>query len=507
MACKVTITSVTPTGPPLTAVDVTGTATVPDCTTVEVILECGGEPGPKLTGVPVDGAGNWVAHFTSNDLKTTPCRCGGSYVVTAVCEQSAQCEKGITQGEFDCEGLCPTAATLSAAVGDCTPDGYRNVTFDVALTPGTGTPLITRLDYGDGQNDGGHVWPAGQTTYTPPPTHPYVPGQQYTATLSVIYPTGCSVLATVPVGPLELCPCPDLQLPQPSVSGCAGPGNATATATFTATLTPPGANCMYHWSFGDNTHAVTTTPTTTHSYGTPSSVSASVAVTCGACVMTQGTTLDIPSCTPPPPPPPPPTGEGLSCFVARVLMTIGIILGIVIAALIACHPALWGPLTTFAVVVGVVTAVATFFWAFCDKPCAWALLLAWQVSVGAGAVLLYFSKCCAVAFWLIGLGLVAAGVTLMFVWKSHCNESDCAVVAELSIALVSVILPVLGWVGAIPVLHACVNTLVAAILSLLASVVVVKLARCAAGPAQTPGQSAQSGPPPLRDLRHPGSQI
>ena len=499
MACKVTIISVTPTGPPLTAVDVTGTATVPDCTTVEVILECGGEPGPKLTGVPIDGAGNWVAHFTSNDLKTTPCRCGGSYVVTAVCEQSAQCEKGIAQGEFVCGGPCPTA-TVSVTVGDCTPGGYRNVTFNTTITPGTNpNPIV--------------YWEFAPNTFSPPfgigapPfSYPYAPGQQYTAILHVFAPTGCPDLATVTIGPLADCPCPDLQLSPPSVSGCAGPGNATATATFTATLTPPGANCMYHWSFGDSTNAVTTTPTTTHSYGTPGSVSASVAVTCGACVMTQGTTFDIPSCTPPPPPPPPTKGEVFSCFVARAIMTIGIILGIVIAALIACHPALWGPLSTFAVVVGVVTVVAAFVWAFCDKPCAWALLLAWQVSVGAGAVLLYFNQCCTLAFSLIGLGLVGAGVTLMFVWKSHCNESDCAVVAELSIALVSVILPVLGWVGVIPVLHACVNNVVAGILSALAAAVVLKLAHCAAGPAQTPGQSTQSGPPPM-DLRHPGSQI
>jgi hypothetical protein len=67
MACKVTITSVTATGPPLSAVRVTGTATVPDCATVEVILECGGSPGPKLI-VPVDGAGNWIANFTATDL-------------------------------------------------------------------------------------------------------------------------------------------------------------------------------------------------------------------------------------------------------------------------------------------------------------------------------------------------------------------------------------------------------------------------------------------------------
>lgn len=506
MACQVTITSVTATGPPLT-VDVTGTATVPDCTTVEVILECGGEPGPKLTGVPVDAGGNWVAHFTGASLKGTPCRCGGSYVVTAVCEQSAQCEKGVAQGEFECESLCPTA-TLSATVGDCTPDGYRNVTFDVTLTPGTGTPIITLLDYGDSHNDGGHVWPAAQTTYSPPPTHPYVPGQQYTATLSVIYPTGCPVLATVTVGPLADCPCPNLDLAV-SVSGCADPGqHATATATFTATLTPPGVNCGdYHWSFGDGSNAVTTTPTTTHSYGSPGSIPAAVSVTCGACQMTQGTTVNIPQCTgggggggngg---------NGEGFGCFGARVIMTIAAILAIVATALAICvPPPAAAVLAWIAASLGILAAIAAIFWGiFCPKPCAWALLLAWQVSIGVGFTLLYFTTCCP-QFWLIGLPLIATGIGLMFAWKRRCNMSTCAVLKELSIALSSVILPLLGWLGAIPGLAACINHVVAGILSTLAAAVGVAVLHCI-GPSQTTGGSAQQGPP-LQDLRHPGSQI
>lgn len=499
MACEVTITSVTATGPPLTAV-VSGTATVPDCTSVKVTLECDGEPGPTQT-VQVDPAtGKWTATFVPGDLKGSLCSCGGSYVVTAECVQSPKCEKGVAQGEFDCENLCPTA-TVSAEVGECTPDGYRNVAFNVTLTPGTGQPIITLLDYGDGYNDGGHPWSAGETTYSA--SHTYVPNQAYTATFTAIYPTGCPVLATVAVGPLAACPCPDLEL-SVSVSGCADPG--TATATFTGTLTSPGANCMYNWSFGDGNSEVTTTPTTTHSYGTPGSYPASVAVTCGACEMTQGATVVIPQCQ---------GGsgggggggggEGFGCFAARVIMTIAAILAIVSLSLAACVPQAATVLAGIAAGLGLAAATAGILWGiFCPKPCAWALLLAWQVSVGVGFVLLYFTTCCH-QFWFIGLPLIAAGIALMFVWKRHCNMSTCEVLKELSIALSSVILPLLGWLGVIPALAACINHVVAGILSTLAAAVALAALHCASS-SQTTSGSTQQGTP-LRDLRHPDSQI
>ncbi len=499
MACKVTITSVTASGPPLTTVDVTGTATVPDCTTVEVILECGGSPGPKLTGVPVDAAGNWVAHFTGADLKGTPCACGRSYVVTAVCEQSPQCEKGVAQGEFDCEGRCPTA-TVSVAVGDCTPDGHRNVTLTATITPGTDPVIVTQWEVEPG------VFAAASPSLSYSVTHPYVPGQPFSAILHVVLPTGCPDLATVAVGPLAECPCPNLDLSVDSVSGCADPGHATAMATFTATLTPPGVNCgPYHWTFGDGGTDVTVAPTTTHPYAAPGSFSASVAVACGACLMTQAATVNIPQC---------PdggnghdgNGEGFGCFGARVIMTVAAILAIVSAALALClPPPAAAVLAWIAGGLGFVAALAGILWGiFCPKPCAWALLLAWQVSIGVGFVLLYFTVCCP-AFWFIGLALIAAGIGLMITWKRHCNVSTCAVLKELSIALSSVILPLLGWLGVIPALGACGNNYVRAFLSTLAAAVAVAALHCISS-SQMRGESTQPVPP-LTDLRHPSSGI
>jgi hypothetical protein len=493
MPCTVTISSVTATGPPLTAVDVAGTATVPDCTTVRVVLECGGSPGPKLI-VPVDVAGNWVAHFAASTLKGSPCACGRSYVVTATCEQSPECDKAVATGEFNCGGRCPTAV-VGVAVGDCTPDGHRNVTFTATLTPGTDPVIVTQWEVEPG------VFASASPLLAYSTQHSYAPGSQFTAILHVILPTGCPDLATVVVGPLADCPCPDLGL-SVAVAGCAGPAPASATATFTATLTPPGVNCgPYHWTFGDGTNDVTVAPTTTHSYGAPGSYSASVAVACGACLMTEAATVAVPKC---PNGPDNGDGEGFGCFGARVLMTVAAILAIVAISLAICvPPPVAAVLAWIALGLGILAALTGILWGIlCPKPCAWGLLLAWQVSIGVGFVLLYFTTCCP-TFWFIGLPLIGAGIALMFVWQRRCHMSNCAVLKELSIALSSVVLPLLGWLGAIPGLSACVNHVVAGILSTIAAAVVVAALHCI-GPAQPVGPSQPGGPThsvPLTDLR------
>ena len=99
--------------------------------------------------------------------------------------------------------------------------------------------------------------------------------------------------------------------------------------------------------------------------------------------------------------------------------------------------------------------------------------------LGVGFVLLYFTVCCP-TFWPIGLGLLGVGVGLMLLWKKQCHKSKCAVLKELVIALSGVVLPLLGWLGVIPALAACINPLVAGALSTLAAAVAIALASCVA---------------------------
>ena len=91
--------------------------------------------------------------------------------------------------------------------------------------------------------------------------------------------------------------------------------------------------------------------------------------------------------------------------------------------------------------------------------------------------MLYFTRCCP-TFWPIGLGLVAGGIALMLVWKKRCKKSNCAVLKELVVALSGVVLPLLGWLGVIPALAACINPIVAGALSTLAAAVTLAAASC-----------------------------
>jgi len=159
-------------------------------------------------------------------------------------------------------------------------------------------------------------------------------------------------------------------------------------------------------------------------------------------------------------------------------MTIAAILGLVAAALAACIPPAASILLGIAAAFGAAAIIAGILWGiFCPKPCAWALLLAWQVALGSGFLLLCFTTCCP-SFWPIGLGLIALGVAGMFAWKARCKKNRCQVLKELVIALSGVLIPLLGWLAAIPVLAPCINHVVTGILSTIAAIITLAAANC-----------------------------
>jgi hypothetical protein len=263
----------------------------------------------------------------------------------------------------------------------------------------------------------------------------------------------------------------------------------SATVNFAAVTDPTSAPGNYTWNFGDGSPTVTNPGSNaSHDYASSGTYTVQVTYTPDpnmfpGCSPSSFTimTVSVPAC---------PGGgnggggggggggEGFGCFGLRVLMTVAAILAIVSLALAVCGPSAAYVLGWIALGLGITAALAGIFWAiFCPKPCAWALLLAWQVSVGVGFTLLYFTVCCP-TFWWIGLALLAAGLALMFVWKRRCRKSTCAVLKELSIALSSVILPLLGWLGVIPALAACINHVVAAVLSTLAAAIAAAVLHC-----------------------------
>lgn len=371
---------------------------------------------------------------------------------------------------------CPTVVGLTAAVGGCAGPGLATVTFSGALAPPlTGCSFLWA--FGDG---------ATLVTTTPSASHTYAAPMTYAVAVTAICPgsTPCAT-TTIAITVPRCCPIVTNILHNLEDDDCAGSG-ALATVNFSTVTDPTPALGKYTWDFGDGAPTVTNPgPNATHDYALPGTYTVQVLYTpdpamypgCPSSMFSIATVM-VPACGTTPPPGPDTGGEGKGCFILRAIMTIAAILAIVSVSLAACIPAATTALLWLALGFGLLAAIAALFWNFlCPKPCAWGLLLAWQVSLGVGFILLYFTVCCPV-FWWIGFGLVAAGIALMLLWKKRCKKSTCAVLKELVVALVGVVLPILGWVGAIPVLTACINSYVAGVLSTLASLATLAAASC-----------------------------
>lgn len=377
-------------------------------------------------------------------------------------------------------GGCPTVTGLTATVSGCAGPGVATVTFTGTLVP----PLVG-CSFLWAFGDGGTL-----ITTMPSASHAYTAPGTYAVAVTAICPgiTPCAT-TTIAVDVPRCCPVVTNILANLEDNECANGMGTSATVNFSAITDPAPAAGDYTWSFGDGTPPVTNPgPNASHNYaspgaytvqvvyapnpatypGCPSSVFSVSGVTVPACPGDGGGGDDGKDGG----------GGGWGCFGLRAIMTIAAILAIVAVSLAACIPAATTPLLWLAAALGLLAAIAGLFWGiFCPKPCAWALLLAWQVALGVGFILLCFTVCCPI-FWVIGLGLVVVGVTLMLTWKERCNKSNCAVLKELVIALSGVVLPLLGWLGVIPALAACINTVVTGALSTLAAAIAVAATNC-----------------------------
>jgi FOG: PKD repeat len=375
-------------------------------------------------------------------------------------------------------GGCPTVVGLTAAVSGCAGPGSATVTFTGTLVP----PLPGCL----------FLWAFGDmtnaTTTTPSASHVYTTPNTYAVAVTAICPgiPPCATTTIAVVVP-RCCPVVTNIVGNVEDSECADGATKSATFNFSAVTDPSPAAGNYNWDFGDGSPTVTNPgPNASHAYSASGMHTASVVY-----VPDPGL---YPSC--------PPSsfsisvtvpacsgggnggngnggdGEGFGCFGLRAIMTIAGILAIVALALAACIPPAASILLAIAAGFGLVAAIVGLIWGFlCPKPCAWALLLAWQVAIGAGYMLLCFTTCCP-SFWPIGIGMIVVGIGLMLLWKSHCHKNKCQVLKELVLAISGVLIPLLGWFGAIPILAPCINHVVTAALSALAAALTVAALHC-----------------------------
>ncbi len=566
MACSITITSVTGIGPPggiPSVIEVRGTAT--DCKEVTVTADCGG--GSFSATVPVAADGSWAADLAVPS--NAGCVCGKEIRIHVFCTADPGCFKDFS-GAIECkppEG-CPSIGLL-AAIGDCNPDGTRAVTLTATIA--SATPGAAQFAFGDGALGAAFAFPPASHTET----HDYSPAGPYTATLSIILPTGCPS-ASIAVGPLAECACPEVIDLTASVAGCAGGGSA-ATVSFTGTVMGSPIGCTYHWDFGDGSpDVVTTVPSATHAYTTAGTFAVAVTLICGDCVRTTTVSVVVPPCCPlvtditvyvdpanacadgagrfaritftattnpagapgtftwmfddgsPPqttaaptidhdyatpgtktiqvsftpsipgcpatthsetfsvascgttPPPPPPGGEGGGCTGLRWAAVILAILATLALYICICVPGAGMVFCWIAAGFAAVSAILLAIWYFfCpNKPCMWGLLLASQIALGAGLGALYFAPCCP-WLWAVGAGLIIAGIAGMLTWRVKCKKTWCQLFAELAVVITVVIIPVIGWLGLIPALAACLNPWVVAAISTLSAAIALALAKCA----------------------------
>jgi hypothetical protein len=123
-------------------------------------------------------------------------------------------------------------------------------------------------------------------------------------------------------------------------------------------------------------------------------------------------------------------------------------------------------------------AILTALWLiFCDQPCLWGLLFAWEVGLGAGIGALYFARCCPI-LWAVGAGLILSSIGLMLGWAKRCGQSRCDVLRELLVVFIGVIIPVLGYIFNIPVLQACLSAWLAATVSAIGGLIGIAYASC-----------------------------
>jgi hypothetical protein len=491
MACSVNITSVTgipatPGSTTTSTIHVTGTlsGTCPPSPSgaVEIVVEavCGSNSA-KATAVP-DQAGNW-----SVDIPLR-CTCGGDILVKASCATDPTCTDS-RGGTLQCESNCPIG-TISISVDGCNPDGTRNVTLtaNISFVPAGGA--VGQWHYGDGtlglavaiSAPGSYPDPGGAHHYAPPgPANP--------AQFVWILPATCPPLSVVISG-LESCPldCPEGQITATPPGDCE-PGG-TRMVTLNAVISG-GTPQFYYWDFGDGTNSGTINASqfppgpVDHHYpapGTsPTTYTAVFVVTAfnGLCTKTASLPINIPGCGGEQPPPPPPNGEGGGCKGLRWAGVIAAILAALALYICQCVPMAGVAFCYISLGLAILAAVLLGLWLlFCPKPCGAALLIAWQIALGAGIGALYFAPCCP-TLWIIGAALIAAAVAGLIVWIRRCKKTRCQVLAELGVVITVVIVPIIGWIAGISFLQPCLNPIVAATVSTLSAIVALGLSLCA----------------------------
>ena len=431
---------------------------------------------------------------------------GGIFTVGVAAQLSGlTCASSMGSASFTVDPCCPQLTGLTGMLSGtdpCTVNFYATVVGSIAganfkWTFSDGSMVTTTSAFVS------HAFPSSTTT------------AGATVVMSVSM-AGCNPEMASAMVPLSGCSCPTVSTPKPTVTGCIGPGS-TASVSLATSVTPAVAGTSINWtvtvpsgtgssgaSFTKTTAGMTTTDGTGDGPWTNAGTGATGALdvtTAGAyAVSISATGPSIPaSCSAPAPNgftiPKCGSSSGGSgiqwgCVVLRWLVAFFfIVAGFAWILYFCAGPILaagqytsWiPPVLLIVAIAATVAAVALLvIWLllpFCTgKPCRWALLLWWQISIGFGTTALYLIQCCT---WTLVVGLISLtiGIAVLIWWWVACKRTACQAAVELAPVLAAVI-ALIGYVNLVAPL--CLNGIVGLVVGFISAGLTIALAICAA---------------------------
>lgn len=461
--------------------------TVEDCAVdpieggqISVTIDCNNESLQQDAEVFSDGF--WVATFSST------CPCGGQVRIEATCASDPLCSSQFTEQDLPCIE-CPKISIKVEETDDdvfktnftvtCQEDGSAHVAFQYTYTNEFQIPITVDVDCGPGGT------PVAGTNETFPPNatntvdvicsypSPSIP-QIFLRFLSNGELLGCPPLQVG--GPVvDVCPKCQRDLPNIQVEedGC--------KATFTGDFVSPECTFVVNFDEPGFSAVPQNSLNFSHNYSSNGSYTVGIVMTCGGCdYVLPGVQVEITDCNendddddvkPP--------SNPWFCGPLRSAMAVAAGLALFFLVMIICIPAAWLAFAIAAAVSAVVGIVAGILHSiFCPKkPCQFALLSSAQAAISAGSMLITYSLCCPWVIW-AGLGVLAAGIGLLFTWKKKCNKGACATATEVAYVFL-VLIPAIGTILLfLVVLMPCHNPLYNGILGAIYSFITLYALGC-----------------------------
>jgi len=181
-----------------------------------------------------------------------------------------------------------------------------------------------------------------------------------------------------------------------------------------------------------------------------------------------------------------------ACFSLRQLTAVLATLSLLSLQLFLCFPELVilevkiaAYLLATSIALGALSVGAGVLWGVkkCPRPCNAALLLGWQVALGASLVALSFKESCC-GLQLAGFFPLAVAIGLFYVWMKKCKLNLCDAAAEAFWVVTAVVAPIIAFLGLIPVIENCISREAVLVQVILEVAIGAKLLKCDRRPNQ-----------------------